>query len=50
MPLYTYQAVDSKNKQVKGTLPAHTLEDAEGQIREMGLYLISVQAKAKRKS
>jgi len=50
MPLYTYQAVDSKNKQVKGTLPAHTLEDAEGQIREMGLYPISVQAKAKRKS
>jgi type IV pilus assembly protein PilC len=50
MPLYAYQAVDNKNKQVKGTLPAHTLEDAEGQIREMGLYPISVQAKAKRKS
>ena len=50
MPLYTYQAVDSKNKQVKGTIPAHTLEDAEGHIREMGLYPISVQAKAKRKS
>ncbi|MCK4426960.1 MAG: type II secretion system F family protein, partial [candidate division Zixibacteria bacterium] len=50
MPLYTYQAVDNKNKQVKGTLPAHTLEDVEGQIREMGLYPISVQAKAKRKS
>lgn len=50
MPLYTYQAVDSKNKRVKGTLPAHSLEDVEGQIREMGLYPISVQAKTKRKS
>jgi len=50
MALYTYQAVDNKNKRVKGTLPAHTLEDAEGQIREMGLYPISVQAKASGKS
>jgi type IV pilus assembly protein PilC len=50
MPQYTYQAVDDKNKQVKGTLPAHSLEDAEGQLREMGLYPISVQAKASRKS
>ena len=50
MPLYTYQAVDNKNKQVKGTLPAHSLENAESQLREMELYPISVQAKAKRKS
>ncbi len=50
MPLYTYQAVDNKNKRVKGSLPAHSLEDAEGQIREMDMYPISVQAKAKRKS
>ena len=50
MPLYTYQAVDNKNKRLKGSLPAHTLEDAESQIREMGLYPLSVQAKAKRKS
>ncbi|MGB2698666.1 MAG: type II secretion system F family protein [Candidatus Zixiibacteriota bacterium] len=47
MATYTYQAVDNKNKEVKGTLNAHTLEDAEKQVREMGLYPISVQGKAK---
>jgi type IV pilus assembly protein PilC len=50
MPQYTYQAVDNKNKRVKGLLNANSLEDAEGQIREMDLYPISVQAKASRKS
>jgi type IV pilus assembly protein PilC len=50
MPQYTYQAVDNKNKRVKGLLNANNLEDAEGQIREMDLYPISVQAKASRKS
>jgi len=50
MPQYTYQAVDNKNKRVKGFLSAHTLGDAEGQLREMGLYPISVQAKASGKS
>jgi type IV pilus assembly protein PilC len=50
MAQYTYQAVDAKNKRVKGDLPARNLEDAESQLREMGLYPISVQAKAKRKS
>ncbi len=50
MPQYTYQAVDSKNKLVKGNLPARNLEDAEGQLREMGLYPISVQAEPARKS
>jgi len=50
MPQYTYQAVDSKNKRVKGTFPARNLEDAEEQLRELGLYPISVQAKGKRKS
>ncbi len=47
MATYTYQAVDNKNKEVKGTLNAYTLEDAEKQVREMGLYPISVQGKAK---
>lgn len=50
MPTYTYQAVDNKNKQIKGTLNAHTLKDAESQLREMGLYPISVQGKAKRQT
>ncbi|MGB8657571.1 MAG: type II secretion system F family protein [Candidatus Zixiibacteriota bacterium] len=50
MPQYTYQAVDSKNKTVKGVVSAHNLEDAEGQLRETGLYPISVQAKAGRKA
>jgi type IV pilus assembly protein PilC len=50
MAQYTYQAVDNKNKRVKGTIPARTLEDAEGQIREMGLFPISVQAKEQKKS
>jgi type IV pilus assembly protein PilC len=50
MPQYTYQAADNKNKQVKGILPARDLGHAEEQLREMGLYPISVQAKAKRKS
>jgi type IV pilus assembly protein PilC len=50
MPQYIYQAVDSKNKRLKGSFPARNLEDAENQVREMGLYPISVQVKAKRKS
>jgi type IV pilus assembly protein PilC len=50
MSQYNYQAVDSKNKRVKGSLPARSLEDAESQLRELGLYPISVQAKAKGKS
>ncbi len=50
MPQYNYQAVDDKNKRLKGLLNANTLEDAEGQIRGMGLYPISVQAKASSKS
>jgi type IV pilus assembly protein PilC len=50
MPQYTYQAVDNKNKRVKGLVNASSLDDAEGQIREMDLYPISVQAKASRKS
>jgi type IV pilus assembly protein PilC len=45
MAQYTYQAVDSKNKRIKGTLPARSLEDAESQLREMGLYPITIQAK-----
>ncbi len=48
MPQYTYQAVDSRNKRVKGVLPASNLGHAEAQLREMGLYPISVQAKAVR--
>ncbi|NIM97787.1 MAG: hypothetical protein GTO24_06825 [candidate division Zixibacteria bacterium] len=50
MPQYSYQAVDSKNKRVRGVLPASGLEDAEAQLREMGLYPISVQTKAVRQS
>jgi type IV pilus assembly protein PilC len=48
MPQYTYQAVDNRNKRVKGVLPASNLGHAEAQLREMGLYPISVQAKAVR--
>jgi|GEM_PF-908020 len=50
MPQYTYQAVDTKNKRVKGLLPARDLGHAEEQLRELGLYPISVQAQAKLKS
>jgi type IV pilus assembly protein PilC len=50
MPTYEYQAVDNKNKGVKGTLNARTLEDAESQVREMGLYPIAVQGIAKGQS
>ncbi len=50
MPHYTYQAVDNKNKGVKGILPARSLEDAESQLREMGLYPITVQSKPARGS
>ena len=46
MPQYAYQAVDANNKKIKGILPARTLEEAEAQIRDMGYYPISVQAKA----
>jgi type IV pilus assembly protein PilC len=46
MPQYAYQAVDASNKRIKGTLPARNLEEAEAQIREMGYYPISVQAKS----
>jgi type IV pilus assembly protein PilC len=48
MPQYTYQAVDNRNKRVKGVLPASSLGDAEAQLREMGLYPISVQTKTAR--
>jgi type IV pilus assembly protein PilC len=47
---YAYQAVDSKNKRVKGTIPAGNLEEAESQLKQMGLYPISVQAKTQQKS
>jgi len=50
MPTYSYQAVDSKNKEVKGTLNAHNLQDVESQLQEMGLYPISVQGKSKGQS
>jgi type IV pilus assembly protein PilC len=50
MPQYTYQAVDNKNKRQKGLVNARTLEEAEGMVRGRGLYPISVQAKAARKS
>ncbi|UCB52812.1 MAG: type II secretion system F family protein [Candidatus Zixiibacteriota bacterium] len=50
MPQYTYQAVDTKNKRVKGLIPARDLGHAEEQLRELGLYPISVQTQAKRKS
>jgi type IV pilus assembly protein PilC len=50
MPQYTYQAVDNRNKRQKGFVSARSLEEAEGMVREMGLYPISVQAKAGRKS
>jgi type IV pilus assembly protein PilC len=50
MSTYTYQAVNNNNKEVKGTLNAHNLEDAETQLRQMGLYPISVQGKAKSQS
>lgn len=50
MPTYEYQAVDNKNKNVKGTLNAHNLQEAESQVREMGLYPISVLGKSKKQS
>jgi type IV pilus assembly protein PilC len=50
MPQYVYQAVDTQDKRVKGVIAAHNLEDAEGQLRESGLYPISVQAQAGKKS
>lgn len=50
MAQYTYQAVDNKNKRVKGAIPARNLEDAEAQLREMGLYPITVQVKQSKSS
>ena len=50
MPQYVYQAVDTQDKRVKGVIAAHNLEDAEGQLRKSGLYPISVQAQAGKKS
>jgi type IV pilus assembly protein PilC len=50
MPQYTYLAVNSNNKQIKGIIPARNLEDAESQLREMGLYPISVQSKVKKQT
>ncbi len=47
MPLYAYQAIDNSNKRVKGSVNAHTQEEAEAQIREKGLFPISIRAKAK---
>jgi len=50
MPQYVYQAVDTRDKRVKGVIAAHNLEDAESQLRGSGLYPISVQAQAGKKS
>jgi len=50
MPQYVYQAVDTQDKRVKGVIAAHNLEDAEIQLRQSGLYPISVQAQTGRKS
>jgi type IV pilus assembly protein PilC len=47
MPLYAYQAIDNSNKRVKGSVTAHTQEEAEAQVREKGLFPISIRAKAK---
>jgi type IV pilus assembly protein PilC len=50
MPQYVYQAVDTRDKRVKGVIAAQNLEDAESQLRGSGLYPISVQAQAGKKS
>jgi type IV pilus assembly protein PilC len=47
MPLYAYQAVNNSNRRVKGSVTAHTLEEAESQVRQMGLFPISLRTKAK---
>jgi type IV pilus assembly protein PilC len=50
MPQYVYQAVDTRDKRVKGVIAAQNLEDAESQLRGSGLYPISVQAQSGKKS
>lgn len=49
MAEYTYKAVDPKNKEVKGACQARNLEEAEGVIRQMGLYPVQVTKKVEKK-
>ena len=49
MAEYTYKAVDPKNKEVKGVCQARNLEEAEGVIRQKGLYPVQVTKKVAKK-
>ncbi|HEX9912774.1 MAG TPA: type II secretion system F family protein, partial [candidate division Zixibacteria bacterium] len=49
MAEYTYKAVDPKNKEVKGACQARNLEEAEGVIRQKGLYPVQVTKKVAKK-
>lgn len=49
MSEFTYKAVDQKNKQVKGSCQARNLQEAESEIRQMGLYPVQVSKKVEKK-
>jgi type IV pilus assembly protein PilC len=49
MPEFTYKAVDTKNKEVKGTCQAINLQEADGAVRQMGLYPVQITKKVEKK-
>ena len=50
MPLYHYQAYDSKGKSKKGYIEARNEQEARDRLREMGVMVKTVGIKAKSSS
>ena len=46
MPLYHYQAIDSKGKKMKGFLEAFNEQDAKLKLKEQGVFLTALSAKS----
>ncbi len=45
MPLYTYQALDSKGKKKSGLIDAHSERDARGRLRDQGVMVTTIEEK-----
>ena len=50
MPLYQYQAMDSKGKRKNGLIEAQSERDAKEKLREMGVIIIKLSLKTGKKS
>ncbi|ADI39249.1 General secretion pathway protein F [Waddlia chondrophila 2032/99] len=45
MPLYAYQAIDSKGKKKNGLIDAHSEKDARSRLRDQGVMVASIEMK-----